>query len=149
MLSICEDFAVEFDILFNAKKTVCLWFHGKRHPPKNEPPCITMNNVQLAWSKTATHLGNIISNDLSEEDEIRYKRSDFISRVNSTIANFKFVPRDICSKIFCRSVVTCMVVRHGPWTTITWTHFMLRGTRQFENSGASQAWQEHQFCHAW
>ena len=54
MLSICEEFAVEFDILFNAKKTVCLWFHGKRHPPKNEPPCITMNNVQLAWSRRQT-----------------------------------------------------------------------------------------------
>ena len=46
------------------------------------------------------HLGNIISNDLREDHEIRVKRSDFIGRVNSRTANFKSVDRDICSRVF-------------------------------------------------
>ena len=100
MIRICEDFATEYDIAFNGTKTVCMWFHGRRTAPVRDMPVITLGNTPLSWSNTAKHLGNIISSDITDGDEIRAKRSDFIGRVNSAIANFKYVPRDICSRVF-------------------------------------------------
>ena len=46
MIQICESFAQEFDLLFNAKKTVCILFSGRtRH--SGDPPPLYMNNVVL------------------------------------------------------------------------------------------------------
>ena len=70
MLKICEEFSVEYDIIFNAKNTVCILFSG-RHGSRT-PPVMSLNGTVLHWKDTVKHLGNFISNDLSEDEEIRY-----------------------------------------------------------------------------
>ena len=60
MTQIRESFAPEFDLLSNAKKTVCILFSGRtRH--NNDPPPLYMNNVVLKRSKSAKHLGSVAS----------------------------------------------------------------------------------------
>ena len=98
MLKICECFGDEYGVTFNPPKTVCLHFTGKRSAA--EPPGIVFHGQTLKWSYSCKHLGNYISKDLKEEAEIKLKRCDFIGRVNSLIANFKAVNRDICSRVF-------------------------------------------------
>ena len=61
---------------------------------------MSLNGTVLHWKDTVKDLGNFISNDLSEDEEIRYKQCDFIGRVNCVCANFKSAPRDVVSKIF-------------------------------------------------
>ena len=99
MIQICESFAQESDLLFNAKKTVCILFSGRtRH--SSDPPPLYMNNVVLKWTKSAKHLGSIVTYDLKENEEINHKRNDFIRRANSVISNFKHVDKNVSSRVF-------------------------------------------------
>ena len=61
MLKICEEFSVEYDIIFNAKNTVCILFSG-RHGSRT-PPVMSLNGTVLHWKDTVKHLGNFISNE--------------------------------------------------------------------------------------
>ena len=99
MLSICEQFGLEYDVKYNAAKTVCIHF-SDRSTYGNDPPNVYLNGSRLLWVKTVKHLGNILSWNLSEQAEIRAKMCDFIGRTNSVIANFKGVNRSIVSGIF-------------------------------------------------
>ena len=61
---------------------------------------IVLNGTSIQWQKSVKRLGNIVSCDLSEKEEIRAKQLDFIGRTNSVIANFKGVVRSTLSKVF-------------------------------------------------
>ena len=98
-IEICEKYGVEYDVVYNAKKTICMYFNGKRIY-RHDPPRVYLNGHPLEWSIEAKHLGNIISWNLSEEAEIKYKTNDFIGRCNSLVANFKCIDRSTASNIF-------------------------------------------------
>ena len=97
MLRICEEFGEEYGVTYNGKKTVCLCFSGRRHI---DPPSVTLNDVQLVWKSSPKHLGNIITTDLCDDEEIRFKKRDFVARANSVVCNFKLASREVCSQIF-------------------------------------------------
>ena len=99
MIHICESFAQEYDLLFNAKKTVCILFSGRSRRFSNPPP-LYLNNVLLKWTKSAKHLGSIVTYDLTESEEITQKRNDFIGRADSVISNFKHVAINVSSRVF-------------------------------------------------
>merc|ERR1712079_176393 len=100
MLKICQNYGHEFDVSYNANKTVCIFFNGKRYY-REHPPDVFLNDIKLNWVLNVKHLGNIITWNLSEELEIEHKVGDFIGRTNSLIANFKGIHRNIISHIFC------------------------------------------------
>ena len=99
MIKICEKIGKEFDLTFNAIKTVCIYFPGKRRYREN-PPTLYMNDKALSWVKSVKHLGNIVTWDLREVEEISKKRCDFIGRTNSLLANFKSIQKEILSRVF-------------------------------------------------
>ena len=71
MVKICEDFGIEYDILFNPVKTICMVFGFKGC--LDDIPQIKINGKLIPWSKQAKHLGNIISYDLNDAHEINEK----------------------------------------------------------------------------
>ena len=99
MIKICEKFGKEFDLTFNASKTVCIYFPGKRRYREN-PPTLYMSDKALSWVKSVKHLANIVTWDLREVEEISKKRCDFIGRTNSLLANFKSIQKEILSRVF-------------------------------------------------
>ena len=101
MIKICESekFGKEFDLTFNASKTVCIYFPGKRRYREN-PPTLYMNDKALSRVKGTKHLGIIVIWDLREVEEITKKRCDFIGRTNCLLANFKSIQNEILSRVF-------------------------------------------------
>ena len=99
MLAICENFGKEFGIIFNATKTMCMLFNGRRQPDI-DLPVLSLNNTPIKWATCVKHLGNYISFDIGERDEIKRKRSDFIGRTNSLIGNCKAAPKEVLAKVF-------------------------------------------------
>ena len=97
LLRICEEFGAEYGVIYNEKKTVCLCFSDRRHI---DPPSVTLNNVQLVWNSSAKHLCNTITTDLCDDEEIRFKKRDFVVRANSVVCNFKLASPEVCSRIF-------------------------------------------------
>ena len=99
MLFICEDFGREFDVIWNASKSYCIFFSGKRFYVNN-PADVYINGAKLSWVKQVKHLGNLVSWNLSEEAEICSKYCDFIGRMNSLISMYKNVDRITVTQLF-------------------------------------------------
>ena len=79
LLYISENFAKEYDILFNTKKSICI-----NIGPDGKIPFETA----IPWTTRAKHLGNWITSDWSDDTDISIKKSVFISQVNTV--NIKF-----------------------------------------------------------
>ena len=95
MINICETFSVEYDVVFNETKTVCIMFG------KNEvTPVVYMSNVKLVRKLKVKHLGNIINSDLSDNDDINYKCGCFYQYVNRLIVLFGSLPSHIIDRLF-------------------------------------------------
>jgi len=84
MMSVCERFADEFHLTFNAKKSVAICY-GMREPPAG---FVSMNNEKVPWSARCVHLGHVITNDLKFDADVSTKIGTFVSSVNRLIGNF-------------------------------------------------------------
>ena len=79
LIRVCEDFARDYNVLFNAKKTVCMRVGSNGEPPTR---VVTLHGAAVMWKQRIKHLGNIITSDLNDKCDIEYKKGVFISHVN-------------------------------------------------------------------
>ena len=86
LISICEGFAEEYNVTFNEKTRMRIG--GKGTAPGR---CVTMKGVPIEWKTKIRHLGNIITYDLCDYHDIKFKKGVFISQVNKLNAKFPFV----------------------------------------------------------
>ena len=84
MLVICDDFAREFHVAFNASKSKCVTF-----PPRylkggagHEPVFHISNNV-IGNTQQWLHLGHMLMSELSDHVDIAKRRNCFIGQVNN------------------------------------------------------------------
>ena len=90
MVNVSEEFGREYDVSFNAKKTVCMCFGDQmlfkqlRH--------IMLNGAKISWDTSAKHLGNILSTPQNDTCDINVKMGQFIANVNKLNAQFANVP---------------------------------------------------------
>jgi len=99
MLNVCEEFANEYHVKFNAKKTVCIRF--SKMSLQGDLP-VYLSGEKLSWSNKVKHLGNMLSYNLDDEFDIQLKRGYFYGSVNTLCAKFKCTLNnvDIASKLF-------------------------------------------------
>lgn len=93
----CETYAVEFGVTYNAKKSMCMLFTRQR---ASTHPDITLNGQKMDWVDQVKHLGSILSRDLKEDKEIQYKEGDLVGRVNSLLGNLGDAPAGILRQVF-------------------------------------------------
>ena len=96
MLRLCSEFARDYNVTFNAQKTVGIYF-GCMYRVEG---FAALNGVRIEWQERVKHLGNVIASSLSDEDDCRAKRSIFIGSVNRLIANFKHLDFDLKARLF-------------------------------------------------
>ena len=107
ILVICEKFAKEYNVLFNCKKTVCMRVGSRGRPPERP---VTLNGIKLDWSKKVKHLGNIVTHDLNDSDDINFKKGVFISQVNKLKCKFCTVQSTLRGRLlqtYCCSWYGC------------------------------------------
>ena len=91
MVGICEEYAKEYDIVFNCKKTVGIQFGNRCNN------CvIKLNGNEIKWQRSVKHLGNIIDQKLSDVEDCRFNKSILIGNVNKFIGNYSTLKN--CSK---------------------------------------------------
>lgn len=88
LLYICEEFANEYNVQFNASKTVCMRIGSNGRTPIRT---VTLNGTPVKWKRIIKHLGNIITCDLNDNDDIIFKKGNFISQVNKLNNKFTLV----------------------------------------------------------
>jgi len=110
MLNICADYATNHDILFNAKKTVCMAMLPRtfRHMTL---PKITLCDKSLVYVDDYKYLGFRISNDVcrADDSEIRQQYRLLCGRANSLIRKFalctyavkRYLYNTYCSNVSC------------------------------------------------
>ena len=107
ILHICEDFALEYNVLFNCKKTICMRVGSGGKPPDRS---VTLNGSNLIWNRKVKHLGNVVTCDLSDADDITFKKGVFISQVNKMNVKFSSVHSTLKGQLlqtYCCSFYGC------------------------------------------
>ena len=98
LLLICEQFGLEYDILYNGKNTKCILFPCDGHA--RITPVIMFCGSKLNWYNEIVHLGNTVLSNVSDQADMKSKRKDFIAASNSVISNFKTAQRHFCCQVF-------------------------------------------------
>ena len=92
-----------------------------------------MNGEPMEWVGEITHLGNILSSNLSDKNDVIYKKGQFIGNVNRIIAQFGYTQLPVKCKLFnSYRALYFMVVLYGTYLLLTFHHFVLPGIRQLE-----------------
>ena len=117
LLSICDSFALEFDILFNAAKSKFLVILAN----KWRSLCTSMNecNFNIGGNPIENvtsypHLGHVINSSFNDNDDIKHRRQQFIGQSNNVFCFFAKL--DLCViKLNClkHSAVASMGVSYG------------------------------------
>ena len=111
MLSICDEYAAEFSIKFNAKKSKSLAIipRKRRWLPSHLAFCqFHVGGHHIDRVSSFTHLGH--NSELSDQEEILHKRCTFIGQVNNVLCYFPTLAADVRYKLFrsyCSSIFGC------------------------------------------
>ena len=97
LLQVCDDFAAEYSVTFNSKKTICIAFG---QPDSFSSTFIKLHGEILQWQSSVKHLGNIVTHTLEDNADIRMKSNDLVRRTNSVVVNFRAVPRETCNMMY-------------------------------------------------
>ena len=99
MITICSEFATEYDVTFNPSKTACMAF-GNRHVCPDLH--LYLDGKMLEWTDTFKHLGNVITVDQKDDSDIQLKRGNFYRSVNGLCYKFKctLLNSDVASRLF-------------------------------------------------
>ena len=79
---------------------------GGRPPERT----VTLNGIKLTWNKKVKHLGNIVTHDLKDTDDINCKKGVFISQVNKLKCKFCTVQSTLRGRLlqtYCCSWYGC------------------------------------------
>ena len=113
LLGICDVFASEFDIQFNASKskfTVVIPACA-RFVYRNVNTCLfSIGDQQIEYVTFYCHLGHIITNKFDDKDDIANRRNHFIGQVNSLLCFFSKMDLSVKVRLFksyCSSIYGC------------------------------------------
>jgi hypothetical protein len=103
MLVICDNYAKDYSISFNASKSKCLVIlPGNRRFLNDLVRKCTfyVDNNPIEYVDSFVHLGHIIANHLSDSDDILKRRNDFVGQVNNVLCFFNKLKSCIVYKLF-------------------------------------------------
>ena len=85
MLRFCEQYALEYNIMFNANKSKCMFFSRKRYIGylHVQRPPFYINNITLQSNMYISGLILDISSDMDDKNDFNRGRSALISQINN------------------------------------------------------------------
>ena len=92
LLSVCEDYACEYHISFNALKSKCLVVvpRSKRFMVEYLKDCtFYVQGKPIEFVKSFSHLGHIINVNLTDDEDIIHRRTNFVGQTNNMLCYFR------------------------------------------------------------
>ena len=111
MLNICVDFAKRHDMIFNADKSKVIIFH-KRNKMYQHKPVFKLGDITLEIVDRIEHLGHILVDTLTDDDDIKVQISKFNQKCNALLSDFKGVngiTRFKMLQTYCYSFYGCQL----------------------------------------
>jgi len=111
MLAICDEFAEMYNLKFNADKSKYLTFcpSGKRKTVTDVTVFMIGSNLIEEVDKW-THLGHIINNKLTDDDDVIARRNSLVGQINNFLCNFSKLDSSVKNdlfKVYCSSFYGC------------------------------------------
>ena len=97
MLNVCEDFAKDYNILFNASKSKLMYF-GKNNLNCENLLCMS-NGSSIEFVEQCVHLGTKIYSDISKKN-IDNATNDLYMRTNNLMADFSYAQSSALSVLY-------------------------------------------------
>jgi thiol-disulfide isomerase/thioredoxin len=94
MLLTCEEFAKEYRVKFNPKKSMCL------KTAAYEYDTVSLNGHAIQWVESARHLGNMIDTKLTHQGDCAAKLSAFYGSVNKLVGLYGGLDGSTLCKFF-------------------------------------------------
>jgi hypothetical protein len=90
LLTICEEYASEFDIIFNGAKSKCLFITPSNYNVHafGSNPIFTINGQVIEYVNQYPHLGHIISVNWDDTHDITQRRNKLCGQINSVLCFF-------------------------------------------------------------
>ena len=99
LLSICERFAVEYDVLFNSKKSKLIAYNTLKQDTSGNSIELSFMNDKILQSNFEKNLGNIIGVGCNQE-MIDDAVSAFYAWIDMVMSHFSHVPSHVRYKLF-------------------------------------------------
>ena len=108
LLNVCEQYAIDHDICYNTKKTVCMVLKPKLHRSLSLPK-FSICKTELSYVHEYRYLGYQLSENCSDNYEIGKQYRLLCCRTNSLIRKFsmcsydikKFLFKAYCATVYC------------------------------------------------
>ena len=113
LLAICDDYAKEFNIIFNADKSNFIVVAARKRRHLYNDMCaykFYIGGKIVANVEQYTHLGHIITSSFTDKDDIIYRRNCFIGQANNVLCFFSkldVLVRLRLFKSYCSSMYGC------------------------------------------
>jgi hypothetical protein len=113
LLAICDSYANEYCISFNAKKSKCLVVipNSRRFVYDYLKHCdFTVGNKPIEFVDSFSHLGHVINCQSDDKSDILKRKCDFVGQANNVLCYFGKLGPHIKSKLFhsyCSSMYGC------------------------------------------
>lgn len=89
MLDICDKYASQYSINFNADKSKCIFFRPGGRVVDYELPQFHIADKMIEYVKSWPHLGNVISDQQSDSECIQRRRIQLIGQINDVLCVFR------------------------------------------------------------
>lgn len=99
LLKHCDIYAIDCDIIYNAKKTVCMCIRPRIMKNHNDPIVILSGNI-LHYVSSYKYLGVLISSNMKDDPEISNQCRNLYGRGNIIIKNFKQCSDEVKCQLF-------------------------------------------------
>ena len=112
MLGICDDFAQEYAIVFNAKKSKCLWVkHSSAiKVASDRKPQFVIDGSVIEFVDSWPYLGHIIASSNDDSLDILHRRNSLCGQINDVLCYFSGlgpVTKLRLLKAYCSSYYGC------------------------------------------
>lgn len=113
LLRICDEFANEYFVTFNAKKTKCIYYSNLHCTPDDRvqlKPSFFINSNAIEYVQNWAHLGHILNTELDDKDDIEHRRIQTVKQINDVLCYFGKLDAIIKLKLlysFCSSWYGC------------------------------------------
>jgi hypothetical protein len=108
MLSICDEYADDFDVIFNARKS--RWLLMGRSAMTGPEPMFYINGKSIERVGEWLHLGHLITDDCNDDGDILFRNRTLCRQINDVLCYFKNRGSLITQKLlksFCMSLYGC------------------------------------------
>ena len=113
LVSICESYGIEHDIVYHKVKSKCMYFIPRKSVLKLENlPLVKLGNNNLQVVHHFVYLGYDLNDNFLDDDAIKQQTKSFYVRANTILRKFSYCSahvrmclfRSFCTNMYCSSI---------------------------------------------